>query len=87
MGQLSDMTSLEAVSSQQASSSSESDMERSIEKSVLELTAELSTAIGDEQEDIVPNPEDVIVTACETYVEAETGYDETGYDIVEPEDS
>ncbi len=87
LGQLSDMTSLEAVSSQQASSSSESDMERSIEKSVLELTAELSTAIGDEQEDIVPNPEDVIVTACETYVEAETGYDETGYDIVEPEDS
>ncbi len=81
LGQLSDMTSIEAVSSQQASSSSESDLERSIEKSVLELTAELSTAIGEEQGDIVPNPEDVIVTACETYVEAETGYD-----IVEPED-
>ena len=81
LGQLSDVTSIEAGSSQDAPDSSESELERSVEKSVLELTAELSTAIGDEQGDIVPNPEDVIVTACETYVETETEYD-----IVEPED-
>ncbi len=52
----------------------------SIEQSVLELTAELSVAIGEADGDIIPNPEDIIITASESFPE-----EEAEYDIVEPE--
>ncbi len=81
LGQLSDVASIDQNANQDNSTvSTLNDVEQSIEQSVLELTAELAVAIGEADGDIVPNPEDIIVTASESFPQ-----EEAEYDVVEPE--
>lgn len=75
LGQLTEVASTEPAFG-------ENTLERQIGQSVLELTAELSSVINDVDGDIVPNPEDVIVTASQSLADCET---EPEYDVVEPE--
>jgi len=83
LGQLSEVASIEPCSNQDSPADlTQNGVEHGIEQSVLELTAELSVAIGEAGDDIVPNPQDIIITASESFPEEE----EAEYDIVEPED-
>ncbi|MBL4886122.1 MAG: AAA family ATPase [Planctomycetaceae bacterium] len=58
----------------------EEELEHRIGQSILDLTTELSAAISGVDGDIIPNPEDVIVTASESLLESEVEYD-----VIEPE--
>ncbi len=81
LGQLSEVTSLESNSAESdLPQDQEAELEQSVEQSVLELTTELAAAIGETDGDIVPNPEDIIITASESFPE-----EDIEYDIVEPE--
>ncbi len=83
LGQLTEVASIEpGPQEQDVTDSVQNDLEHSIGQSVLELTTELAAAIGEADGDIVPNPDDIIVTANESFADNEA---EAEYDVVEPE--